>query len=188
MGEHLTTQEYDFITERRGMALKEAKEAYREFYPDVPFDDIVSYAYYHLVDGTHKADMNNSPQGRTVAYVKKTLYWSIKRDILTYSLGRMKKGKYSIITNNIMNYAESAEVCIWCPGHLATIEEVIDKHFLTELLGLLTPLERKNIVLHYIYGYTQTEIAKMQHVTLPAVNYSIRMALKKMREGIRNDA
>ncbi len=52
------------------------------------------------------------------------------------------------------------------------------------ILEQLPPLQRRRFILHFFYGYSYSEIAKMQDCNKSAVMRSVQSALKKVRKNI----
>lgn len=56
-----------------------------------------------------------------------------------------------------------------------------DRQELYKMLDNLSDKQRKRIILHYFYGYTKTEIAKIENVGRKSVEDSINNGLKALR-------
>ena len=53
-----------------------------------------------------------------------------------------------------------------------------------QVLEKLPPLQRWRFILHFFYGYSYSEIAKMQDCNKSAVMRSVHSALKKIRKKV----
>ena len=71
---------------------------------------------------------------------------------------------------------------------LESLEETFERmETLKEIGGILEqlpPLQRRRFILHFFYGYSYSEIAKMQDCNKSAVMRSVQSALKKVRKNI----
>lgn len=62
------------------------------------------------------------------------------------------------------------------------IDSLVLREELSEMLLLLTEKQRKVILLHYFYGYTQTSIAKAMGVSQSAISRIIEQGKKKLNK------
>ena len=65
------------------------------------------------------------------------------------------------------------------------LDTLIAKEELSEMLQVLTEKQRRVLLLHSVYGYTQASIAKMMGVSQPAIAKILEQAKKKMKKNFK---
>lgn len=65
-----------------------------------------------------------------------------------------------------------------------TVERLETLLEIGQVLEKLPPLQRWRFILHFFYGYSYSEIAKMQDCNKSAVMRSVQSALKKVRKNV----
>jgi DNA-directed RNA polymerase specialized sigma subunit, sigma24 homolog len=82
--------------------------------------------------------------------------------------------------------ARSWDTCLIFEVSTETLEQTYERirtlHEIQEALNEFTPKQRRRFLLHFAYGYTYMEIAKMEGSNKSTVMRSAKVALKKIQK------
>ena len=105
----------------------------------------------------------------------------------------VKSIRYLLITSVKLNVsarrildARSWDTCLIFEVSTETLEQTYERirtlHEIQEALNEFTPKQRRRFLLHFAYGYTYMEIAKMEGSNKSTVMRSAKVALKKIQK------
>jgi len=131
------------------------------------YDGAYSDLEIALIEAIYSLPIEKSPymkEGQITAYINKSI---ISKHI------RLSK-------KNRLTSSRETELNLEIAG-VDYMEDIENRSFIYCLLDKLTKLQKRILVLKFIYGYTEVEIANKLHVSKQSVNGTKKRALKTLR-------
>jgi len=144
-------------------------------------EDLVSEIFLKALKNFADYDVNKSKSAWIMTIAKNHLanYWRDKKNVVSLEA---ETDRFSV-EDEI--FTESREILSWQTDASKDVlkqNQIIQE--LEQMLRELNEVERDIVTLHYISGYSYTEIGAMKEMTETAVKVTAHRAIKKMKQTI----
>lgn len=134
-------------------------------------EDLVSEIFLKVLEHFAQYDESKSKTAWLMTIAKNHLanYWRDRKITIPIEVEN-EDDEGGVISNDAM----------WLKSSLIAAEKQVNKNMLNDILSKLKPEEAEIVTLHYLFGYSYSEIASMRGTTEGAVKVAAHRVIKKM--------